>query len=588
MLRLILLLLVILGSSQVLAQIKHSEPPFSLTLSQALEWDKDSTLAEPRNVSQVPLAERIDPATNPLTKGLDVNAKVLLAPDGMNNFGNYISPQSQFNLYNFTNWAYIDSLNWFAGTADQTVNIPARPWVEAAHKNGVKVLGTVFLGIAQWGGSADTVERMLIQDKEGRFVLAHRLLSMAKYYGFDGWLINQETDLQVVKDDKGQVVKGKVDKKRGRELAKKMQSFMRYLTKISPQEIEIHWYDSMLMDGRVRWQNTLNEKNLPMFQASPDSPATADAMFVNYWWNEEMLIQGAALAIKKGRSPYDIYFGADLWPERRAQRAFSRYKWLEYIFPAGRQARSSLALFANNINFNFAGTDQQAAYSQYKENPEDVLRFYQTEQRLFAGNNLNIAVRDSNEWSGLGAHIAARSVVKALPFISYFNTGHGRIQMSKGKKIAGKDWHDMAEQDILPTWQFAQFNNGDKRVQVRYDFSDAYEGGSSLRVDVKAFTQNSVIVPLYKTAIRLPSNATIHSFAKLNNLPENKISILLEFEGGETEQSFLRKQKASESGWHSNKLDLAKHAGKQVTRISIEIEASDNSGYFLLGGLHIE
>ena len=108
------------------------------------------------------------------------------------------------------------------------------------------------MGIAQWGGSPDTVEKLLEQDGQGRFVQAHQLVAIAQYYGFDGWLVNQETDLTAVKDMQNQLVKGQKDAKRGAELAARMLAFMQYLTAIAPQGMEIHWYDSMIADGRVK------------------------------------------------------------------------------------------------------------------------------------------------------------------------------------------------------------------------------------------------------------------------------------------------------------------------------------------------
>ena len=163
--------------------LQPDQPPFALTIKQAKNWSPQADTASADNVSQVALARRIS-APLPGQQQLDTQAKVLYAPDGMNNFANYLKMQPQFNLYNFTHWSQIDVLNWFAGTADLTVQIPARPWVDTAHKNGVKVIGSVFLGIAQWGGNPDTVEALLDQDQQGRFILADKLLQIAGYYGF--------------------------------------------------------------------------------------------------------------------------------------------------------------------------------------------------------------------------------------------------------------------------------------------------------------------------------------------------------------------------------------------------------------------
>src|SRR5690606_10941715 len=103
---------------------------------------------------------------------------------------------------------------------------PARPWVDVAHKNGVKVLGSVFLAVARWGGSADTVDALLKQDAQGHFVMADKLFALADYYGFDGWLINQETDLTAVKDANNQLIEGRLDEQRGKVLAARMLAFM--------------------------------------------------------------------------------------------------------------------------------------------------------------------------------------------------------------------------------------------------------------------------------------------------------------------------------------------------------------------------
>jgi endo-beta-N-acetylglucosaminidase D len=174
--------------TQPATTIQPDQPPFALTLAQLKSWSTQSPLAAADNVSQQPLVRRfVAPlARNSSAVVQDHQARVLYAPDGMNNFANYLTAQPKFNLYNFTHWAQIDVLNWFAGTADLTVQIPARPWVDTAHKNGVKVIGSVFLGIAQWGGNPDTVEMLLQQDAEGRFVMAHQLVALAQYYGFDG------------------------------------------------------------------------------------------------------------------------------------------------------------------------------------------------------------------------------------------------------------------------------------------------------------------------------------------------------------------------------------------------------------------
>ena len=76
-------------------------------------------------------------------------------------------------------------------------------------------------------------------------MFAHKLIELAQYYGFDGWLMNQETNLAAVKDANNDLLKGQSDPKRAQQLGEKMLQFMQYLTAIAPAHMEIHWYDAI-------------------------------------------------------------------------------------------------------------------------------------------------------------------------------------------------------------------------------------------------------------------------------------------------------------------------------------------------------
>ncbi|GGO64805.1 endo-beta-N-acetylglucosaminidase [Bowmanella pacifica] len=543
--------------------ILHDQPPFALTISQAKAWTPAEASIE--NVSAVPLARRF-PA---LLDGQQASpAKVLYAPDGMNNFANYLHTQPQFNLYNFTHWSQIDVLNWFAGTADLGIQIPARPWVETAHKNGVKVIGSVFLGVAQWGGSADTAEALLEQDAQGRFVVADRLIEIANFYGFDGWLINQETDLTAVKDNNNQLLKGQKDAARGEALASRMLAFVQYLTANAPQGMEIHWYDAMVASGEVRWQNQLNDQNQAYLQ---DKVRSSDAIFLNYWWDQKMVHASVAKAQELGRSPFDVYVGADLWPSRNAQRAFSRHQWLDWLFEDS-QALASIALFAPNVNYNFDGESHTPAFSQFPKNADDEQAFYTTEVRLFAGDDLNLAKVDSQGWKGLGGYLPAKSTLSSLPLVTYFNTGQGKHWWQQGKKQGGP-WTNMAYQEPLPTWQFA--NEG--AIKLHFAFDDAFNGGSSLAV-----TQpqgDKAYAPLYATELLLSGTSRLLVTSRGQS---NGLSLLLETADGQTLQLPLDAAK----DWSTQTVSLQSLAGKKLVRIALQgdgkqaIEAR-------LGGLEI-
>ena len=553
-----------------------AKAPFGLSVEEALNWTPESKYSDSENVSRVPLAERFNARNSQLAPELNPDVKVLIAPDGMDNFGSYIHQQDKFNLYNFTHWAHIDVLNWFAGTADQNINIPSRPWVEAAHKNGVKVIGSIYLAVAQWGGSADTAERFLKRDELGRFPMAHKLIEMAEFYGFDGWLMNQETDLSAVKDKNNELVKGVKDYNRAAFLGKEMLAFMTYLNHIAPDGMEIHWYDAQLMDGTVRWQNVLNEHNAPFFghRYAPVS----DAIFLNYWWNREMVQASHDFATKLRRDPYEVYTGVDLWPARNAQKAFTVNSWLDDIFSDEKhQGLTSIALFGNNFNFNFTGTEQQPAFSGFQHDPQDVQTFYDTETRLFAGDNLNMADHDGQNWVGLSRYVPARSVLSILPFRTHFNTGHGLKQAQAGKVLSDKAWHDVGAQEILPSWQFAV--QGSKNLRLSYDFEKPYTGGSSLLLTGNT-SDATAVIPLYKTQFRL--NGEVLKLVSHGNTP---LKVMLTF-SDQSQQTFTVNSKGT--GWIDSSFSLEDKSDKVIERISLVVEKGTEAIELRLGALAVE
>ncbi len=460
--------------------------PLALTIEQLMRWTPEGATADPGNVARVPVARRFQ--TKPLDRRarIDPQVRVLYAPDGMNDLGGQRTATARFNGYVFTHWPQIDVFAWFAGTAERGVQLPSRGWVEAAHRNGVPVIGTVFFAPVAWSGSPKTVASFLRRDAQGRFPAAAQLVRIARYYGFDGWFVNAET--------------GGAD-------GAAMIDFMAELRRIAPADMTIHWYDALLPDGRVVWQNALTPANARFLQDG--ARRTADAMFLNYDWTRAGLVEGAAMAQRLGRSRYDLFIGADLWPARDAQPAFRNTGWLDALRERpGGKALGSVALFAPHFGYNFPGDARTPRFSDFDRDPRDVARFYDAERRLFAGDTRNLADPARSGWPGVASLAPTNGMVPVLPFRTSFNTGHGRVDAQDGRVVGGP-WHDMARQDVLPTWQFA--TSGKRRVAVDYDFAAPFSGGSSLRI-VPQGAGGSATVPLY--ALRLGGPVTVTTVSR--------------------------------------------------------------------------
>lgn len=70
------------------------------------------------------------------------------------------------------------------------------------------------------------------------------LVRIAEDFGFDGYLLNIENKIQS-----------------GEKLIEFMGKLHRKLKEASPSNLLIY-YDSVLLDGSLKWQNELNDKNL--------------------------------------------------------------------------------------------------------------------------------------------------------------------------------------------------------------------------------------------------------------------------------------------------------------------------------------
>jgi len=474
----------------------------------------------------------------------------------MNNFGNYNGEQPVFNYYNFTHWAYIDKLVWFGGTADDTVQIPSAPWVNAAHKNGVKVFGNVFFSPNAWGGSTATMTNFLEKDGSGNFIAVTKLKEIMEYYNFDGWFINEETDTN---GTTGQL----------------MYEFVRELTAaIEPLGKEVIWYDAMLLSGTVSWQNALSANNYMFFQNDDNGlpgdgyeQRVSSSMFVNFFWsgsnNPSVSSSNAGVL---GRSPYDVFTGVDLWPGRN-QAAFETggNNWMSDIHQSATTAYTSLGLFAVNAIYN------NAQYSNFNNDPNDRLSFYEAERHMFGGADFNPSQVDASGFKGISNWVPATSVINTLPFETSFNTGHGRKKFTDGTETSSSDWHNMSDQELLPTWQFAV--EGNQSITASFDFNDAYNGGNSIKFDGIITGGSPSTVKLYKTDLSIGTETVLELTYKTGQIAPTNMDVLLAFDDNPTNLIPYSLGNSTSVGWNTETLNLTSHSGKKLVMVAFELSS---------------
>jgi endo-beta-N-acetylglucosaminidase D len=525
------LLLLLATAFTTQAQLEPAAQYTTLTPAQLMAWTSTGATALPANVSTVPLATRQNSLAAQLNPNQSFSAKVNWCPDGMNNFVGYLNEQPRFNLYNFTHWQYIDVLTWFASP----VGIPCRPWTEAAHRNGVKILGTVFTDAAGFN-------TLIQRDANGNYIGAQKLVDVANYYGFDGWFFNEESTLTAAQ-------------------ATELINLLKQLQTIKPAGMEIHWYDSMLPNGRIAYQNTLNASNAPLLQAGADR--VSDAIFTNYFWQGATTFNTAvATANSLGRSPFDVYTGADVWPGRNRQELFAQTTWINNFYTNGdpAQPRTSLAVFAPNITYN-------SGLTNFNNDASDYVNFYRTEQRLFAGNDYDVTTADASGWKGFGHFVPVRSVVNTLPFETNFCVGQGKMFATNGVAVA-HEWTDMAKQRVLPSWQWAK--TGAATVRVGFDFNRAWYGGNSVMLTGSLAAGDNATLKLYQTKLPITAATSLDLTYKTAAAGPSNTKLALYFSDNLSTPVLVDVPAVTDTLWTTQSFSLAAQAGRELAIVGVQ------------------
>ena len=365
------------------------------TASSILTWNPATDPDAPFNVSTVPLATRFTPAqVNP-----NVSANASAGVTSLVAFGptSYDPAQGSATTlyYTPTYWQYTNQLVYFGGSAGEgSILVPTAPVTDAAHRNGVPVLGTIFLGPTTYGGSIQQVNNLIQETAGGDFPVADKLIQAAQYYHFDGWFINQET------------AGG------NSATATQMEAFIKYMHTQDPG-LTIEWYDSMTTSGSISYQNQLDSSNNPFFQQSGTTGVAnkvADSVFLNYSWSSGGLTNSANLAKSDGRSPYSLYAGLNV---QSGSGYNANTNSLSGVFPSATNQTVSLGLF---------GAQQTLAGASGSTDLAKLQSFYSNESLFWTGANGNPANTAteiaSTNWYGIANYIPVQSTITTAPFVT--------------------------------------------------------------------------------------------------------------------------------------------------------------------------
>ena len=518
------------------------------TWEDLLKWEPGAREDDAINRSSVELAKRY--RGHVVNEKANKDAKVEALANTNSKAKDHASVGGEeFKAYAFDYWQYLNSMVFWEGL------VPTPDVIDAGHRNGVPVLGTLFFN---WSNSIADQEKFaaaLQQDEDGTFPIARKLVDMAKYYGFDGYFINQETTGDIVTP-----------------LGKKMRDFMLYTKEYSAQvnhPVKYSWYDAMTYEYGRYHEDGLGEYNYQFMEKEGDK-VPADHFFANFNWTKEKNDYSVTMAQWLGRSQYDVFAGMEL---QQGGSYKTKVKW-DALFDEKGKLRLSLGLFAPDTITSLGKTGED-----YHKNENIFFTGYQ-------GDPTGQKPEDK-DWYGIANLVADRTPAVGRTFTTSFNTGHGKKWFVDGKVSKDSEWNYRSVSGILPTWRWWQTSSGTK-LQADYDFEDAYNGGNSLKFAGNLAENTNQDVRLYSTKLEVTDKTKLRVAHKGGKGSKVYVEFATQKNytyGGEN----ARKELTLTDDWTKDEFDLGELAGQKIYGIKLTFENTAAVGdyQFNLGELTV-
>ena len=588
-----------------------AQPHFSgYRVLQMKNWSEETDPYADMMRARVPLQERNEAfAATQANPELASDAEVMLMQGDYGNSGfNSTLYNNRFSEHCLNFWQYVDYFSpWHGaetvGTPTQPddpivqdttgrdfeyglLNIPNPAYTNAAHKNGVKSIGCIFLP-RTGQPSAD----MLEQDENGGFPVADKLIEIAEYYGFDGYFINQEESIPS-------------------ENVKIYKQFTKYLI---DHGLYLQWYDSLKPSGSLSYQNELNENNATFIQDTEYGLGKVNSsLFVNYDWfrssgGETKADKSLRYAADNGIDPFtEVFFGVEA-NQGKFSGSHGSALHLDYIYqPGTKNLRGSVALFTPSDYYQ-RGLDDDLSISA-GEIPLFQQKEYQwmideRERMYFSGvmedptdtgkkdgySREDVGVRNASGWVGVADFASERSVINGTTFHTEFNTGHGMQYFQDGEVSNSNEWTNINLQDIMPSWQWWIDSEGSK-LDVDFDYGPtyvrndvngnpieapftqigAYDGGSSLAVHGTLDAEN--FLHLYKTDLSVTDSTSLSvTYNKTSETDDSKMELGVIFKSSpETVVTFhVPSANQKTDGWVTKQISLGDYAGEEIAAMGL-------------------
>lgn len=181
----------------------------------------------------------------------------------------------------------------------------------------------------------------------------------------------------------------------------------------------------------------------------------------------------------------------------------------------------------------------------------------------------------SPTWLGMSRFFADKTPILSTPFVTSFNSGHGVGYYVNGELSRDNEWSYQSVQDVMPTWTWIIDSDGSK-LDGGYDFTDAYNGGTSIQFygDLDANKANDIM--LYSTDVAVTEGMTLSLTAKNDDGKARLVAYYgndstASYEECETVAYDLTASKADT--WTTTVVDISDHVGKTLYAIGLKVES---------------
>lgn len=484
------------------------------------------------SVAKIPLAKRAPNDGPAVLAGFDIDDRAwqydflstLWSQGGCGVHQKTTEQRQADDVYNFKFWQYLD-ISYYFGHG--LLTMPPTMWTNAAHRNGVKSLGTLDL---------NDVDAYSFVDPEHINATSQVLLDVANTLGFDGYLINYESyDVRLV-------------------------AALPILMKtLKDKGLTMIWYDSPISGG---YANYLNDLAIPFF-------ISAGNFHTNYWWGSGMPQKSYQTLVKyhlenlknsvfqMGDVYRDKYKNA---PANKCLKSdfnqlFTRFK---DVFTDEKQTSYYTALGFFAPNWTMFGGD---ADPEHDTHVPDVATFEQSDAAFWEGTGDYGCGND--DYENVSYFVRPRTVIINLPFYTNFNSGVGQHYFLNAQMMSDGPWSHFTLQRILPTWQNVKTDSSRPTAHAFFDYQTVYEGGSSWKIQDDSTSKASVTFKLFKT------NLTTNSGDILELIVNSSANEVIELVVNGTEVLSPSQKKNLQNNWQMLTFELPT---KKITECDVQVQ----------------